>query len=133
MTQAMTVQNKKNIRKNRKGFTLIELIVVIAILAILAAIAIPAFTGSLNNAKERTDQASARVLVSAVQLYRAEDSTVANTHLTPTQLEAAGYIEAIPQVQSGTGPFVINYNNTDHSITNVQDSASTPATFYPVP
>lgn len=78
MTQAMTVQNKKNIRKNRKGFTLIELIVVIAILAILAAIAIPAFSGTLNKAKTRADDATERVVKSAVQLYQAENGTIAN-------------------------------------------------------
>ena len=76
MTQAMTVQNKKNIRKNRKGFTLIELIVVIAILAILAAIAIPAFSGTLNKAKVRADEATLRVLQSSVRLYQAENDAL---------------------------------------------------------
>lgn len=80
MTQAMTVQNKKNIRKNRKGFTLIELIVVIAILAILAAIAIPAFSGTLNKAKTRADDATERVVKSAVQLYQAENGTLADNN-----------------------------------------------------
>jgi prepilin-type N-terminal cleavage/methylation domain-containing protein len=75
MTLAMTEQNKKSIRKNRKGFTLIELIVVIAILAILAAIAIPAFTGTLNNAKDRADDATERVITSAVKLYYAENGS----------------------------------------------------------
>ena len=36
----------KKIKKNNKGFTLVELVVVIAILGILAAIAVPRFTGS---------------------------------------------------------------------------------------
>ncbi len=76
MTHAMTVQNKKNIRRNRKGFTLIELIVVIAILAILAAIAIPAFSGTLNKAKESSDNATLRVLQSAVRLYEAENGVL---------------------------------------------------------
>jgi prepilin-type N-terminal cleavage/methylation domain-containing protein len=82
MTQAMTVQNKKNIRKNRKGFTLIELIVVIAILAILAAIAIPAFSGTLGKAKERADDATVRVIKSAVRLYQAENNGVAPNGVT---------------------------------------------------
>lgn len=92
MTQAMTVQNKKNIRKNRKGFTLIELIVVIAILAILAAIAIPAFTGSLNTAKERADDATERVIISAVKLYHAENGAYPNNLAALTTNNA--YLEA---------------------------------------
>lgn len=88
MTQAMTVQNKKNIRKNRKGFTLIELIVVIAILAILAAIAIPAFTGTLNRAEERADLSTQKVLQSAVRLYQAEYNA-----LPPAEANIYPYID----------------------------------------
>jgi type IV pilus assembly protein PilA len=120
MTQAMTVQNKKNIRKNRKGFTLIELIVVIAILAILAAIAIPAFTGSLNNAKKGTDEASARTIVSAVQLGVAEGTYTLSGTNGPNvgQLVTDGYLEKAPVVQSGNGgDFTIAY--ADGKLTTV--------------
>lgn len=129
MTQAMTVQNKKNIRKNRKGFTLIELIVVIAILAILAAIAIPAFTGSLDSAREKTDQASARTIVSAVQLGVAEGTyTLTGTDLPDVaDLVRDGYLEKAPVVQSGSGGgFTINY--LDGKITTVEGAGKT---FYP--
>jgi type IV pilus assembly protein PilA len=54
---------------------LIELIVVIAILGILAAIAIPRFMGTLDNAKTKADDATERVVNSAVQLYYAEEGS----------------------------------------------------------
>jgi prepilin-type N-terminal cleavage/methylation domain-containing protein len=116
MTQAMTVQNKKNIRKNRKGFTLIELIVVIAILAILAAIAIPAFSNTLTNAKLKTDQASARVIASAVQLYRAE---YADSDATPNKTALAAFVEEWPTPQSGDedDDFDLNYSSGSLEIT----------------
>jgi len=107
MTQAMTVQNKKNIRKNRKGFTLIELIVVIAILAILAAIAIPAFTSTLDNAREKTDKATARVIVSAVQLYRADNPSATAATPSVDDLVNGGYLESVPVPQSSNIAFEI--------------------------
>lgn len=61
--------------KNRKGFTLIELIVVIAILAILAVLAVPRFIGTLESARQRTDDANIRTVRSALSLYTAENPT----------------------------------------------------------
>jgi type IV pilus assembly protein PilA len=55
----------KNLKKNIKGFTLIELIVVIAILGILMAIFIPKFT----NARERAEHIAFDVQVK--ELYNA--------------------------------------------------------------
>ena len=66
----------KKMRKNRKGFTLIELIVVIAILGILAAIAIPRFAGTMTTAKQRTHDANVRTIESAVGVYEAENGSL---------------------------------------------------------
>ena len=51
----------------KKGFTLVEVIVVIVIIAILAAIAVPALTGYIAKAKERSAIAEAKTALTALQ------------------------------------------------------------------
>lgn len=56
------------IKENKKkGFTLVELIVVLVILAILAAMLVPALTGYIDKAKEKTIIAETRQVVMAAQ------------------------------------------------------------------
>lgn len=45
---------------NKKGFTLMEMLIVVAIIVILVAISIPAFSSSLDSAKEAADAANLR-------------------------------------------------------------------------
>ena len=99
----------KFMRKNKKGFTLIELIVVIAILAILAAIAIPTFTGITAEANKKVDLANARNIATGINAYNnlnpdtmlADDVTMANAQATltadnlwPSGLDAASSASA---------------------------------------
>lgn len=60
-------RKRKGKENNKKGFTLVELIVVLVILAILAALLIPALTGYINKAKEKTIVAETRQCVMAAQ------------------------------------------------------------------
>ena len=50
----------KLLKKENKGFTLMEMLIVVAIIAVLIAIAIPTFTSSLNKARVATDEANIR-------------------------------------------------------------------------
>ena len=61
------------LRKNKKGFTLIELIVVIAILGILVLLAAPRFLGYTKDANVATMQADAKVLANAALVYNIEN------------------------------------------------------------
>ena len=60
----LKMQNK---RRAKGGFTLVELIVVLVILAILAALLIPALTGYIDRAKEKSIIAETRQAVMAAQ------------------------------------------------------------------
>lgn len=57
----------KKLKENKKGFTLVELIVVLVILAILAALLIPALTGYIDKAKNKSIVAETRSVVMAAQ------------------------------------------------------------------
>ena len=65
--------NRKNGKKALKGFTLVEIIVVLVILAILAAAMIPALTGYIDKANEKTAIAEARNVVTAAQTLASEE------------------------------------------------------------
>lgn len=65
--------NKKNADKKKlKGFTLVEIIVVLVILAILAAAMIPALTGYIDKANQKTAISEARNVVTAAQTLASE-------------------------------------------------------------
>ncbi len=66
-------------KKNNKGFTLVELIVVLVILAILAAILVPALLGWIDKAREKSVTTNAEAAYVATQgLITEQYGTFAN-------------------------------------------------------
>lgn len=64
---------KKNLRKNKKGFTLVEIIVVLLIIGILLAITIPSIMGYVGKAQDAAIEAKARAGYVAAQSLVAQD------------------------------------------------------------
>jgi type IV pilus assembly protein PilA len=79
------LRNKKLKDNKKKGFTLVELIVVLVILAILAALLIPALTGYIKKAKEKSIVAETRQVVMAAQ-------TIADEQYGTISLKGAGSV-----------------------------------------
>ena len=125
------VNKKRNdLKKNKKGFTLVEVIVVLVILAILAAILIPTMMGWINKANDKTVAAEARAALIAIQTVVTENydnaGAVGSDNKLSTALlnEAAtiGEFEAtsIPagvEVNSTTKQVSFTYNGDGYSIT----------------
>ena len=75
-------------KKNNKGFSLVELIVVIAIMAILAAVAIPTFAGFIGKAQTANDESFLNDVKYAVELGYAEEGGLPSGYVL--QLTIAG-------------------------------------------
>lgn len=63
----------KQLKKNKKGFTLIELVVVLVIIAILAAITVPVVTGYIEDANDARYVSEARSIYLVVQAEEARE------------------------------------------------------------
>lgn len=81
MEKMIALQQKR--RSKKGGFTLVELIVVLVILAILAALLIPALTGYIDRAKEKSAVAETRQIVMAAQTIT--DVAAANLKMSEVQ------------------------------------------------
>jgi len=57
-------------KKNKKGFTLIELMIVVAIIAIIAAIAIPSLLGARKSANEANAIGTLRTLSTCAEQFK---------------------------------------------------------------
>jgi len=57
------------IKKNQKGFTLVELLIVVVILGILAAVAIPRFLTTRDKSQQRACQSNLSAINGAIEEY----------------------------------------------------------------
>ena len=114
MEKMIALQQKR--RSKKGGFTLVELIVVLVILAILAALLIPALTGYIDRAKEKSVISETRQCVMAAQtLYDEAYAGVAKNGTAATQannkiLELAELTDK-GALGTGTGKEVAFTNN----------------------
>lgn len=59
-------------KKNKKGFTLVELVIVVAVMAVLIAVAIPTVTSITKTAKEAVANTNAQTIESTLKLKEAD-------------------------------------------------------------
>src|SRR6266436_6458456 len=64
------VQTIRKIRRNQRGFTLVEILIVVIILGILAAIVIPQFTNASQDARKSNMASQVQTLKSQIELFK---------------------------------------------------------------
>ncbi len=98
----------EKMRKNKKGFTLVEVIVVLVILAILAAILVPSMIGWIDKAEQKTAVVEGRSMLLAAQTivsenYKTYSGASAATALTEAhEGEAETLAEVGAEFSTGT-------------------------------
>ena len=96
-------------KKNNKGFTLVELIVVLVILAILAAILVPALLGYIDRAREKQYVLNAKSWLTAAQ---AEMSSIYGEGKSADELKNRASVVASTADVADTQAFKVVVANT---------------------
>jgi prepilin-type N-terminal cleavage/methylation domain-containing protein len=103
-----------SLKKNHKGFTLIELMIVVAIIGILAAVAVPKFADLVTKSKEASVKGSLGSVRSALSIYYGDTEGAYPVVLFTALTNANKYMPAVggtaslgryevPAHTSGTG------------------------------
>ena len=83
------------LRRNQRGFTLVELMIVVIIVGILAAVAIPMYQGATERAKASEAVAALGTVRGAMRVYYAEHGTYVNANFVNGGAVTAGGILSV--------------------------------------
>jgi len=98
------------LRRNSKGFTLVEIMIVVAIIGLLAAIAVPNFTQARTNARTSACVNNLRLIDGAKQQWALE--TNADETDTPADDDILPYLKnSVMPTEPSSGTYTLNAVN----------------------
>ena len=95
------------VRREERGFTIIELVVVIIIIGVLAALVAPKFFGRVGEAKQKSAKAQIELFGTALDALRLDVGRY------PTTQEGLNSLVINPGVENWDGPYVKTGTITD--------------------
>lgn len=105
-------------KKNARGFTLVELLIVVAIVGLIAAIALPHFLGALDRGRQKRTMADLRSIATALESYSI-DATIYPVATDITSLKNALepiYIQTAAPIDGWGVPFIVDSAQTDYTL-----------------
>jgi len=108
-------------KKDNKGFSLVELIIVIAIMAVLVGLLAPQYLKYVENSKVSTDISNAQEVATAINVAFADDNPSYKSGMTPTVLPDGKSLPALKATGAGANMVVTIDDNGVKSITDGKD------------
>lgn len=126
-------------KKNTKGFTLIEMLVVIAIIAILVSMIIPTLTSSTGRASAATDAANLRSMLGMlnsvlITKHQTIDEAIANYDAPACKLHPGSQMKVLYTVPGIIDVYYVdgsNYYGLDYLSDYAQNGSSSVSTAAP--
>ena len=121
----------KKMKKNNKGFSLVELIIVIAIMAVLVGVLAPQFMKYVEQSRRGTDIQNAEQIRTAILADIASGTITADATLAKFDGSAAkaSTISTVPTVQGNLvnhgGNFYVTYSVANGTCSVYPDNATT--------